>query len=344
MRVLIHFSVCFLACLTLASAHAGEPVKYRWAVGDPILGPGPQGSFDEVAVKDPSLVFFEGKWHVFYTARSRTEYTTGYVCAKELDGLQSAPRHELKMIRGRSRYGCAPQVFYYEPQGKWYLIFQNRDANYQPVYATTTTISKPESWSKPLPLLRKDARAKWIDFWVICDETRAYLFYTQAHRAVVVRSTNLEAFPKGWGAGQEVLDGVHEAVHIYRARGGPGYHMIYELNRGGIRSFGLARAENLKGSWTKVTDDYASGDQLSYTGKTALWTDMVSHGEVIRSGHDQRMEYDPRGCRWLIQGILKEDSDLAYPSLRWKLGLMKKVEGGGGESPVGEMPELVPEP
>lgn len=329
MSVLIRATVCLLVCLVIGSAHAGEPIRDSWAVGDPILDPGPPGSFDEIAVKDPSIVFFTGKWHLFYTARSRAEYTTGYVCAPTLEDLKAAPRHELAMIRGKSRYGCAPQVFYYEPHKTWYLIFQNRDANYQPVYATTTTISQPESWSKPLPLLRKDARAKWIDFWVICDESRAYLFYTQAHSDVVVRSTPLEAFPNGWGASKKVLDGVHEAVHIYRVRGGKDYHMIYELNREGMRSFGLATAEKLTGPWTKVTDHYAGGDQLSYADKTGLWTDRVSHGEVIRCAYNQRMEYDPRDCQWLIQGLLQKEANVAYPSLPWKLGIMTKSASQG---------------
>ena len=55
---------------------------------------------------------------------------------------------------------------------------------------------------------------------------------------------------------------------------------------------------------------------------------MVSHGEAIRSGYTERMEYDPNNCRWLIQGILKKDSKGPYPSLPWKLGIIKKVEAG----------------
>ena len=327
MSVLLHVTVCLFLCLAATLGAAVEPGKNTWTIGDPILRPGPAGSFDEVAVKDPSIVLFEGNWHLFYTARSRTEYTTGYVSAQTLDGLQSAPRHELKTIRGKSRYGCAPQVLYYEPQAKWYLIFQNRDANYQPVYSTTATISKPESWSKSTPLIRKDARAKWIDFWVICDDTRAFLFYTQAHRELVVRTTSLADFPNGWGESKKAFEDIHEAVHIYKVRGGNEYHMIYELNKQGIRSFGLASAGSLAGPWTKISDDYASGDQLTYAGSTEAWTDMVSHGEVIRTGYNHRMEYNPADCRWLVQGILKKDTNVAYPSLPWKLGIMKKGNG-----------------
>jgi hypothetical protein len=309
-----------------------EAGENRWAISDPILVPGPEGLFDHVAVKDPSVVFFKGMWHVFYTARSKAEYTTGYVSAKTLEGLQSAARYELRVIRGKSRYGCAPQILYYEPQRKWVLIFQNRDSNYQPAFSTTSTISRPESWSKPQPLIRKDTCAKWIDFWVICDRTKAYLFYTQEHKDVIVRSTDLDKFPRGWSEAKMVFDGVHEAVHVYKVRGQNEFHMIYELNTGGVRSFGLANSEALSGPWAKVTDRYATGDQLEYTGKTSAWTEMVSHGELLRSGYNEQMEYEPKGCRWLVQGFLTKDLRGPYPSLPWKLGITTKIESGGEQN------------
>ena len=202
--ILVWLFACSL--VSPAVAMAEDIVETKWKLSAPLLTPGPKGSFDEVAVKDPSIVFFEGMWHVFYTARSKKEYTTGYVSAKQIADLQSAPRYELAMIRGKSRYGCAPQVFYYEPHRKWYLIFQSRDSNYQPAFSTTTSISKPETWSEPKPLLRKDSPKKWIDFWIICDKTTAYLFYTEAHDRVIVRSTSLTKFPHDWSEGREVLE------------------------------------------------------------------------------------------------------------------------------------------
>ena len=330
MKFAINARVWSLACLVTMSTLAigSEAGEKTWTISDAILLPGPSGSFDEVAVKDPSIVFAEGMWHLFYTARSDEEYTTGYVAARELEGLRSAPRYELGMIRGKSRYGCAPQILYYEPQHKWYLIFQNRDSNYQPMFSATTTISKPETWSRPEPLVRKDTPEKWIDFWIICDESKAYVFYTQAHNAVIVRSTSLEKFPGGWSQGEQVFDAVHEAVHVYKVKGCGEFHMIYELNWGGTRSFGLAVAENLAGPWKKVTDSYATGDQLRYTGTAGPWTEMVSHGELIRAGCDQHMEYEPDGCRWLIQGIRRKDNQGPYELLPWKIGIMSRGEGG----------------
>lgn len=311
-----------LATILTIPITAQEPAENVWSVTAPVLGPGPAGSFDEVAVKDPSIVFADGAWHVFYTARCRDEYTTGYVSAPMLDDLQSAPRRELPQIRGRTRYGCAPQVFYFEPQRRWYLIFQTRDANYQPMFSTTATLAKPESWGDPTPLIEKDAKAKWIDFWVICDESKAYLFYTQAHDGVMVRSTSIEDFPQRWGPSRKVFTNIHEAVHIYKVQGRRQYHMFYELKSENVRSFGQTMAESPTGPWTKVTDRYAIGDQLQFAGGVTPWTDMVSHGEILRTGCDQKLEYDPTHCRWLIQGLLRSDANVRYESLPWKLGIM----------------------
>lgn len=295
-----------------------------WRVETPVLSPGEMGAFDEKAVKDPSVVFFGGRWHVFYTARGNGEYTTGYVSAATLDDLNAAPRHELKQIRGRnSRYACAPQVFFFEPQGLWYLICQTRDANYQPVYSTTKTIDQPDSWSPPQALLQKNEDAKWIDFWIICDEDTGYLFYTRDHREVVVRTTSLDAFPRGWSEGQVVFDGVYEAVHVYKVQGRDEYHMIYELNERGVRSFGLTRADHLTGPWEKVTNTYATGPRLSYEKDVARWTDLVSHGEMLRSGYDQRLEYDISCPVMLIQGRGGNTAGMPYPDLVWSLGLIR---------------------
>lgn len=301
---------------------AGAQEEYYWELSAPILTHGLPGTFDEISVKDPSIVFYENKWHLFYTARSEDEYTTGYVSAESPEKLHSAKRFELKNVRGKTRYGCAPQIFYFEPQQLWYLIFQNRDANYQPVYCTNPDISDPDGWSSYNNLIEKDAEKKWIDFWIIADEKNIYLFYTEGHTGVMVRSTGIHNFPKGWNKSKLVFSNVHEAVHIYKVKNKTEFHMVYELNINGVRSFGLAKARQPEGPWTKVTDTYATGKQLHFTGKK--WTEMVSHGEVIRSGYNQLMEYEPEKCRWMLQGIQKKELNKPYTMLPWQLGIIEK--------------------
>ncbi len=303
--------------------HATGPL---WVVDAPILLPGPAGSFDTVAVKDPSVVFHDGRWHVFYTARGKDRYSLGYANAETLPSLRNAEHHCLHQLRSKKEpYAAAPQVFFFEPQQTWYLVYQTRDSNYQPVYSTTKTLSVPESWTSPGPLVMKKERQKWIDFWVICDETHAYLFYTRDHHGVYAMSTPLTDFPKGFSNPQKVFAPVHEAVHLYKVRDGDEYNMLYEM-RGeeGQRRFGLARAQHLRGPWRTVTDNFASETSLVFPEGETPWTEEVSHGELIRTGINQHLEYDPGDTRFLIQGLRKEQHTGPYPSLPWQLGIIRK--------------------
>lgn len=293
----------------------------EWTIGATVLGPGPQGAFDETAVKDPSFVRHGGKWHVFYTARGGGQYTTGYVAASTWAGLAKAPRHHLTAIRGKSPYGCAPQVFFFAPRKRWVLVFQSNDANYQPAYSTTAHLEDPRSWSAPKPLIVKDEANKWIDFWAICDREYVYLFYTRDHRDVMMRKTRIGEFPGGWGPAKVAFSDVHEAVHVYKARGQNRYDLFYEINDG-ERSFGLAQAPSLDGPWTKVDAKYLTGSRLR-SGPRTRWTDMISHGELVRHGFDQRLEYDARHPVWLIQGVRKGQYQEPYPEIPWKLGLIE---------------------
>ncbi len=317
MRVLF-----FLTLLTIATA-AQQTV---WRAGTPVLRPGPASSFDETAVKDPSIVRFNGAWHVFYTARGLNQYTLGYVSAATMEGLQSAPRHQLANQHGtKSSYAAAPQVFYFRPHKKWYLVYQTTDSNYQPVFSTTATIDRPASWSAPQPLLEKVEKTKWIDFWVICDEKLAYLFYTRDHKDVYVRTTRLVDFPKGFGEARPVFAPVHESVHIYRANGSPAnYKMLFESSQNGLRHYGLAEAAALGGPWKVVTPDFADGAQLLYSPGAEVWTNEVSHGELIRSGYDETLEVNWRKIEFLIQGMPAALHKGEYTALPWSLGVIRK--------------------
>jgi hypothetical protein len=322
----MNWKLIILFCVLLSSNRVQHSKELNWEIDDFVFSSDPNGIFDEIAVKDPSIVFFENRWHVFYTARSKNEYTTGYVSSTDFESLNASPRYELKQIRGDTRYGCAPQIFYFQPQNLWYLIYQNRDSNYQPVFSTNVEITNPNLWSAYKNLIEKDTSKKWIDFWIIADNNMVYLFYTEAHNGVKVRSTKISNFPDGWGKSKKVFDKVHEAVHVYKVKGKKEFHMVYELNNRGVRSFGLAKAKHLEGPWKKVTDEYATGDQLRWVNNSANWTEMISHGEAIRSGYDQLMEYEPNNCRWLIQGIMKDELKVNYEMLPWKLGIIQQVQ------------------
>ena len=277
-----------------------------------MLSPGPAGSFDATAVKDPSIVFAEGQWHLFYTARGNGKYSLGYVAAPHLETLQSQPRVQLSALSAGTSTYAAPQVFFFRPQQRWFLIYQTSASNYQPMFVTTKTIGDPNSWSTPQELVQKPERAKWIDFWVICDDQNAYLFFTRDHREVMAMQTSLAAFPQGFGEPKPVFAGVHEAVHIYKENGKPKYSMLFEERKPDLtRRYGRAQADHLLGPWRLTERAFAK----------------ASHGELLRSSSDERLEADLTHPRFLIQALPEGSNLKDYTELPWRLNLIRSTAG-----------------
>ncbi|MHC4529847.1 MAG: non-reducing end alpha-L-arabinofuranosidase family hydrolase [Planctomycetota bacterium] len=293
-----------LAVLFVPSCHFTQQtvnIPSKWIGGPPILLPGNKGSFDDAGVKDPTIVNFRGRWHLFYTISRKEPGGIGYVSAERLDLLKTAPRYKLNQFHGQTSdsQGGAPQVFYFEPQNLWYLIYQTKDFNRQPVYSTTSTIDNPESWTKTRNLMvRAEPDVKWIDFWIICDDKKAYFFYSRGRKDVYVRWTKIDDFPNGFGHGRLAFSPMPqpltEAVHIYKVKGKKQYHMFYETRPPGekTRRYGLATASMLLGPWNRAAHDFAIGEKLVFPNEGNRWTDVVSHGEMIRSGYNQKLEYD----------------------------------------------------
>jgi endo-1,4-beta-xylanase len=296
-----------------ATLLAAGPV---WKFVTPVLDPGKPGSFDETAVKDPTIVRDRGQWHIFYTARGRNQYSLGYVASSSLEAMNAAPRRELQQLSRETNYAAAPEVFYFRPQKRWYLIYQTTASNYQPVYSVTRTIGQPESWTPPRPLAAKNEKDKWIDFWVICDARTAWLFYTRNQTDVYAMTTRIEDFPNGFASPRLIFPGVHEAVHIYKEAGASRFAMLFEINQAGWRHYGLARSPALAGPWTIEDRNFAA--RLD-----ANWSRDISHGELLRTGADESLEADLAHPQFLIQGLPPAARQGDYSSLPWRLGLIR---------------------
>lgn len=321
--------VAFLwGLLALAACSPGNVEPQTWKAGPAIMGPGRPGAFDNIAVKDPTIVRYDGYWHIFYTAAGDEGFSIGYSAAPTFEELDAAPRHNLDYLKG-ANYAAAPQVFYFTPEEQWYLIYQTQESNYQPVYSTTRDIFDPSSWSAPKPLVTKDDRGKWIDFWVICDDENAYLFYTRKQVDVMVMSTPLDQFPEGFSSPVLAYSPIHEATAIYKVAGRDEYHLLYEEREDiatNKRKFGLATAPALSGPWALASDAYSAGGLLEWPEGATAWTDQVSHGEMIRTGYDEKLEYDPVKSRFLIQGFITAASDENYDNLPWRLGIITRSD------------------
>lgn len=283
-----------------------------WLAGPVLLAPGAPGTFDETAVKDPSIVFHNNAWHLFYTARGRGQYTLGYVTAPALGQLKNAARRQIMPA-----YAAAPQVFYFRPHKWWYLIFQTTAANYQPVFSTNTDIANSAAWTAPQPLIGKRDTAKWIDFWILCDSRQAYLYFTRNHRDLYMATTPLKNFPRGWDEPRRVFSPLHESAHVYSTTGRtPRYLLFFETQNDDRRAYGLAESTTPAGPFREIDRAFAA------TIHQPAWTNEISHGELLRQSNDERLLLDPANLRFLIQGLPAGAHTGPYVDLPWSLGLI----------------------
>ncbi len=208
---------------TAAAIDALLTGRFRWIGGPPVLAPLQRTDDFYYSVKDPSVVFFEGRWHIFCTIRGKNRsHQVEYISLADWNDTASAKRAILKLSDG---YFCAPQVFFFRPHNKWYMILQvidqTRRPALQPAFATTEKLTDPDRWSKPVLLYHEQPEnvKAWIDFWVICDEQKAHLFFTSLDGQMWRSETALGDFPRRWSQPRVVLRAdIFEASHTYRLK------------------------------------------------------------------------------------------------------------------------------
>ena len=323
-----------LTCFASAVIGAESSGDFRWKAGPPLIGPVERVDDPCYSIKDPTVVRFDDRWHLFCTIRSvKRTHQIEYLSFDKWENANAAERHVLKISDG---YFCAPQVFYFTPHKKWYMILQVRDDKrqpwLQPAFSTTEDLAKPDSWSKPsllYPEAHPSSVKSWIDFWVICDDRHAHLFFTSNDGRMWRAQTNLTDFPLGWSQPQVALQAdVFEASHTYRLKGRDQYLTVIEAlnHKNGGRYYKAYLADRLDGTWKPLADSidkpFAGSANTTFAGDR--WTDSISHGELIRTGCDQRLEVDPDRLRLLFQGVLDKDRmSKPYGEIPWRLGLLE---------------------
>jgi len=309
----------------------GEDV-FRWNVSAPLISPMTRPEDPCYSVKDPSIVRFEDRWHLFCTIRSeKRSHQIEYLNFKDWREAKSAKRHILTLSNA---YFCAPQVFYFTPHRRWYLVHQVIDQSrlpaLQPAFSTSVTIDDPGSWSPPQLLFSKQPSSvkAWIDFWVICDDAKAHLFFTSNNGLMWRAETRLADFPGGWNEPAVVLrDDIFEASHTYRLKGSNQFLTVIEAQgENGRRYYKAYLADRLDGGWKPLAatreNPFASAANVRET--ASHWTDSISHGELLRSGHDEHLEIDPTDLRFLFQGVSDpRRSGKKYGEIPWELGLLE---------------------
>lgn len=334
-------SVALLLSLgAICSAQLPPDGHFQWAVSPPLLSVDakqlPPTDHAWIAVKDPSIVRFEDRWHLFCTLRKNKQgdgrIRIGYLTFDEWQKAKSSSWSVLKLTTG---YHGAPQIFWFEPHEKWYLIYQAEDASrqlkYGPCYSTNDDITKPSDWTLPKPLYEVRAGEKaGLDFWVICDNSKSHLFYTSLDGRMWRAETKLATFPdRGWSKPKVVLKAdIFEASHTYKLAGQDRYLTVVEAQGNRRRYFKAYEATSLDGEWKPIaaTQDKPLVSPKNVVNQEESWATSYSHGEFVRMGYDQTLVIDGENLQLLFQGANDEEyRDRKYGQIPWRLGLLTLI-------------------
>ena len=204
------------------------PSSFQWSSTGAIIGPKPDSSHNPVSVKDPSVVYADGRWHVFASIYAGG-YNLIYTSFTDWSQASSATPYYLDRSAIGTGYRAAPQVFFFAPQHLWYLVYQTGAGG---SYSTTSTISDPSSWSAPKnfyssqPQIIRDniGNGYWVDFWTVCDTSTCYLFSSDDNGHLYRSETSLSSFPNGFTNTVIAMQDsdrfrLFEAVNVYKVAG-----------------------------------------------------------------------------------------------------------------------------
>ena len=324
---------------TAAPQVAAElPSSFTWSSTGPLISPKNSG---DVSVKDPSVVQDEnGTWHVFMTtADTSGDWSLTHTSFNDWSQAANAPQTPLETASAiGTGYRAAPHAFYFAPRDEWYLVYQTG----LPSYSVTKDINDPTSWSAPrnfqdsVPEIvqRNIGDGFWLDYWVICDDAKCYLFSADDNGHLYRAETTVEAFPEGFDNTQIVLqdnrNDLFEGEAVYRLEGTNTYLLIMEaIGSDGRRWYRSFTSEGLDGQWTPLasTPDNPFASQANVSFPDGAWTQDISHGELIRTSSDQTMTIDPCRLQLLYQGM-DPNAGGDYSQLPWRLGLATQTNGG----------------
>ncbi len=306
-----------------------------WSVDERVIFHGECKPYDYYAAKDPTIVRYDGQWLIYYTGANQSGgWQMCFTSASTIAGLKTAKRTYMSKIG--EAYFCAPELFYYEPQKLWYLVYQ--DGTHGAAYSTSTNPADPNSWQGPKSF-GISGNMGW-DYYVICDDQYAYMYNTPSDGSgnLYVRKTSLANFPKGWSAPTVAIKYTFEGAEIYKCLADGKYYLLIEDMKDG-RYYELWTSSSAGGPWTQVAEKWAwRGNLTKYNADK--WTTNVSHGELVRAGYNQKLEInDINKVDFLIQGTTNMNAE--YQKIIWDLGLIRNYNGTGPDSSVIDDPIVI---
>jgi hypothetical protein len=100
----------------LKTSSVNLKVPTLWEYSAPLIAPEKRDNNPSRAQKDPTVVFYGRKWHVFMTVKLPGRSAIEYCSFKSWEHANGSERTILKI--SNSDYYCAPQVFYFTPHKK----------------------------------------------------------------------------------------------------------------------------------------------------------------------------------------------------------------------------------
>jgi endo-1,4-beta-xylanase len=313
---------------------AGLPAKLAWTSTDPLIVPRSDATHALVAVKDPTVVRFNDRWHVYASSVARGGvYGMVYTSFADWSEAPRAPFYTMDKTPGFNTYVAAPQLFYFTPQKKWYLVFQSGP----PRFSTADDPGDPTQWTPPAAFFAKTPKGieesgGWLDFWVICDAQSCHLFFSNDHGRWYKSKTSIDKFPYGFSEPVVVMEDAEagrmfEACNVYKIAGTNTYLALIEAfdkTSNSRRYFRSWTADSLEGPWSAVHENgvfpFAGKQNVTFSGKA--WTDDISHGELIRAGYDETMVIDGAKLQFLYQAFDPAKNSSDYNAIPWQLGLL----------------------
>lgn len=311
------------------------PSSPSWVSTGVLAGPKSDASHDLVSIKDFSVIRHNGNYHVFATTANRSgSWSLEQFSFNKWGDASSATQHYLDASGIGKGYRAAPQVFYFAPQGLWYMVYQTGP----PTYSTSTDPTNPASWSAPKTFIGSEppivtqnkGKGGWIDFWTICDASNCYLFFSDDNGHLYRAQTTLANFPNGFGNTTIVMSdstyALFEASNVYKVSGTNQYLLLVEAIGANGRYFRSWTSSSLTGSWSPLaaseSSPFAGRANVSFNGST--WTNDISHGEMVRSSNDQTLTIDPCHMQYVYQGR-SPDSGGDYSQLPYRMGLLTQA-------------------
>ncbi|GGU21202.1 non-reducing end alpha-L-arabinofuranosidase family hydrolase [Streptomyces coeruleorubidus] len=318
-----------------ARSAAALPSRFSWNSSGPLISPKSDAAHNIAGIKDPTVVRYNGKYHVFASTASSSGYNLVYLNFSDWSQAGSATHHYLDRSAIGKGYRAAPQVFYYAPQRLWYLVYQTGNAS----YSTNPDISNPNGWSAPrnfyssMPdIIRQNiGNGHWVDMWVICDSANCYLFSSDDNGHLYRSQTTVGQFPNGFTntviAARDSKFALFEASNVYKVQGSNQYLLLVEaIGSDGRRYFRSWTTNNLAGSWTQLaaseSNPFARSNNVAFP--SGAWTRDISHGEMIRAGYDQTLTIPSCRLQYLYQGM-NPSAGGDYNLLPWRLGLLTQT-------------------